>query len=133
MADITRTVGATTGSSSTFAAALTWMQNSANYNRTTDDVGVFQLVDAQEFNESNLDINGFTGAATSTKYIRIECTAGVRHDGTYNTAKARVRGNTNGEHVFVLGEDFIHVRHLAVQQNSTGSSDECFRVEANNK
>jgi len=130
MGNKTRTIGVATGNENTLEAAINWGQLNTNYDRATDDILILRFVDAEEFNESNLVIGGFTGTATSSKYVRIEVASGVRHDGTYNTSKARMRGNKNGEHVLVIDEDFVHIRHLAIQQDSTGSSDECIRINS---
>jgi len=123
MVDITRTIGTATGDESTIAAAITWGQNSANYDRSTDDVLILQIVDAEEFNESLIHITGFTGSPTSAKYARLETASAVRHDGTYNTSKARIRGNTAGQVVLLLNDPFAHARHLAIQQDNTSSSN----------
>jgi len=131
MANVLRTIGATTGSSSTIGAAITWGQDSDNYTRVTDDVLILQIVDAAEYNETNT-LSAFTGVATASKYVRLETESTVRHDGTYNTAKARIRG-TSGSHCLTMGENYTHLRHLAIFQDSTTDSAECIRISASTR
>ncbi len=126
MADMTRTVATSGADHTTIASAMAYIVSNFTYGTT--DVATIQLVAAEEFNESNIVLGGVGGTESATTYLRIEADSGSRHDGTYNTGKARVRGNTNGQHVFQISDDYVHIRYLAIQQDSTGASDECIRL-----
>lgn len=126
MANLTRTVAASGADHTTIAAAFSHMV--ANFTYSGNDIATIQLDASEEYNESNLTIGGIPGTESITSYLVIEATPAHRHDGTYNTSKARIRGNTNGEHVFILADGFVHLRYLAIKQDSAGASDEGIRI-----
>lgn len=120
----TRTVGAA-GDHTTVASAISWMQS--NHTLGTDGIGKIEIIDAAEFNE-NVSISGVSGTASITSYIELTAASGVRHAGVAGTGHARIRGDSNGSHVITVSENYTHVHHLEIQQDSTGSSDEGIRV-----
>ena len=126
MANMLRTVGAA-GDHPTVAAAIAYV--TANFTYAGSDIATIRIIDAAEFNESGLTITtSIPGTASATSYVVLEAADGVKHDGTYNTSKARIRGSTNTEHILSIDENYVHVRNLAFKQDSTGSSDECIRI-----
>ena len=128
MASMTRTVAASGANHTTIADAMSYIvTNFTGY--AGSDVATIQLIGAEEYNESNIALGGISGTASITSYLKIEATDAVKHDGTYNTSKARVRGTTDAEHVFNITDNFVHVKNLAIfQDSSPGTSDECIRL-----
>ena len=127
MANVTRTIGSTTGSSSSIVAALTWGKDSANYDRSTDDILILSIVDDEDFDEDNNVFTGFTGTATASKYVRFEAAVGNECLGAFQNA--RISSN-DGDHIINGCEDFLHIKNIAIKQLSSGSSDEGIRLSS---
>lgn len=128
MADVTRTIGATTGDEATIGDAITWGQNSANYDRSgSDDVLILEIVDAEAFNEI-FRVDAFTGTPTSSKYCLFTAAAAVRHEGKYDETKALIK-KTNGAdptpHEF--SEDYVHVKWCQFSTSAGNSFETPFR------
>jgi hypothetical protein len=130
MASITRTVASSGADHTTIAAAISYIDtNWTGY--AGSDVATVQIIGAEEFLITStitcaLPTAGGTPSATS--YLKIEATDAVKHDGTYNTSKARIRTATNGVHCFTVTDNFVHLKNLAIKNDSTGDSDECIRI-----
>ncbi len=86
------------------------------------------IMDNAEFNETVV-VAGITGTPTIDNYVWLTVDASVRHSGVAGTG-ARIRGSTNGTHVFLLSENFCRIEYLEIQQDSSGNSDECIRFDA---
>ena len=71
----------------------------------------------------------FAGTPSSTNYIKIEATAGAKHDGTYNASKQRLETSGTG-HCMEISEDFVHLKFLAIKQAGSTASAEGIRVLA---
>lgn len=121
----TRTVGATGKDHTTIGSALSWMQT--NHDFGTDGIATISIEDNSEYNENNT-ISGITGTPSSTAYLKITVASANRHSGAAGTGHARVRGSTNGQHVFTISTDFTVIEYLEIQQDSTGGSDEGIRI-----
>ena len=111
------------GAGQTYTTVQGW-EDAANVSSSTWE-GV--IVDASEFNE-NVTISGPTGTPDATNYIKLSADSDSRHDGTYNTSKARIRGNSSGTHVITISEDYTYLNYLAIAQQTAGDSDECVRI-----
>lgn len=120
----TRTVGASGKDHTTISSAVSWFQS--NHDFDTDGIGTISIEDNSEYNE-NVTISGIAGTASSTAYLKITVASANRHSGVAGTGHARVRGSTNGSHVFTVSEDFTVIEYLEIQQDSTGGSDEGIR------
>jgi len=124
----TRTVGAAGKDHTTISSAVSWFQS--NHDFDTDGIGTISIEDNAEYNE-NVSITGLSGTISSTAYLKITVAEANRHSGVAGTGHARVRGSSNGSHVFTVSEDFTVIEHLEIQQDSTGGSDEGIRVTSN--
>jgi len=123
----TKTVGASGKDYTTIGGALTWMV--ANHDFDTDGIATISIEDNGEYNEK-LNVTGFTGTPSITAYLKFTVPSANRHSGVYGTGHARVK-NTSAGHVFTLSTEFTMVEYLQVEQASSGSSDEGFRVTGN--
>ena len=90
--------------------------------------GVIQ--DAVEYNE-NITMGVASGTPSATSYQWLTANSTVRHSGKAGTDHARMRGSTNGSHVILINDSYARVDWLEIQQDSTGSSDEGIRIDAN--
>jgi hypothetical protein len=102
----------------------------ANWSYAGTDVASIELIDASEENESGITLGGINGTASSTTYLKIYAKDDVKHDGTYNTSKNRVRGSgaTTSQHVFIVSDNYVHLKNLAIMQDGSAQSLECIRV-----
>ena len=124
----TRTVGAAGKDHTTISSAVSWFQS--NHDFDTDGIGTISIEDNSEYNE-NVSISGIAGTVSATAYLKITVAEANRHSGVAGTGHARVRGSSNGSHVFTVSQDYTVIEHLEIQQDSAGGSDEGVRITGN--
>ncbi len=113
MADAIRTIGSTTGDEASIGDAITWGQNSANYDRaTSDDRLILEIVDSEEFDE-NITLASFTGTPTASKYVLLTTAAGARHAGVWDTGKAYITSSAGTETTY-LQEDYAMITYCQI-------------------
>mgnify|MGYP000299537553 CR=1 FL=1 len=128
MANI-RTVGASGKDHTTIASAITWM--AANHDFDADGIATISIEDNAEYNE-NLNVTGIAGTPSSSAYLKFTVSLENRHLGVFGTGHARVRGVSSGSHVFTSSIAYTVYEYMQIFQDSTGNSDECIRVNADN-
>ena len=100
------------------------------WNADTDGILTLEIRDNRDYNENQLTMSGWPGTDDAAGHVVFDCAAANRGLGKNDSGKFRLISSTAG-HLCLINANFLIIRNWTMDQNSTGSSDECIRFVGN--